>query len=59
MGGARSGPSYFKEGDICSYAPEPNYTDFQQNISMKASEITFFLLNLSSKLAEGLEFHFV
>ena len=42
VGGARGGPSYIKEGDICSYAPVPNYTDFQQkNLYVKLQKKTF------------------
>ena len=49
-----------------SYAPEPNYTNFKQKISMKSYKNVFFYflcksfpLNLSSRLYEMLNFNFV
>ena len=42
MGGARGEPSYFKEGNVCCYAPELNYTNFKQKNLCKAPEKHFF-----------------
>ena len=41
--GARGEPSYFKEGNVCSYAPELNYTDFKQKTLYKVWEKTLFI----------------
>ena len=43
-----------KEGDVFSYVPEPNYTDFQQNITMKGIRNDF--LNFELKFPTEFEF---